>query len=424
MIYPPAAGGSGAPTYTRHLLEGMAKYESRPGVLFSTSERYVGDVDSRYESFPVVFAQAPIFDSQPKITRSIPFRRMTSMQVDHYLKKMRGGLGRAIANHHYDLIHVQHGMYLGYLAALVREELGIPYVVTLHVMELNFLEEFPDPILAMAGMAYADRIIALTAAQKTRLLETYTRENTVELECLRSGDDHGTVQRRYEEAVGGRSIDPERLVICPLGIDTDLFNVASIGVVPGDLAALSVAETDRVVLFAGRLLEMKGVEHLIRAEPVYNSARGVHTIILGGGELEDFVARKSRQIPMLHYLGYKENSLMPTYYNFAAENGGLFCVPSASEGMSLSYLEAMACGLGVVACCRRDMGDLDFMQPPYVSFATFGDVENLASKISRMLDDNRHWSAPEIRERVRRLDVHAMVEAVREVYESVLHERR
>jgi glycosyltransferase involved in cell wall biosynthesis len=421
MIYPPDEGGSGAPVYTDHLLRGMAERGEKPGMLFSTaSNRRAPSEQAYYQAFPVKLARAPIFDSQPKIPSSIPFRSMSRQQVREYISRLYPSFRRAVVQWDYELAHVQHGMYIGYVASMIRQELGTPYVITLHIMELNFLPEFPDPVLAMAAMARADSIIALTQSQRRRLLNTYTRENILELQAARSVRPRSPVEE-YDRHVGKSKIREDNIVVVPLGIDTEVFDIRPSPALPEDLRQLRIGEDEKVVLFAGRLIEMKGIRHLLASEPLYNRHNDVHTIILGGGVLEGTVAQACRDRAMVHYLGFKEYASMPCYYNFAAEHNGVFSVPSASEGMSLAYLEAMACGLPVVACCQDDMGELDFMQEPYASFAEFGDAPDLAEKIVTYLERGRPQRTT-IRARAARYNVGVMVDGVFEVYKSVLHD--
>jgi glycosyltransferase involved in cell wall biosynthesis len=419
MIYAPEKGGSGAPIYTYHLLKGMSQKGEKPGVLFSVSRTYKNVNRTFYTSIPIFFDKAPIFDNQPKVPNSIPFKDMGKSQIEEYIQKLYEGFKKAILEERYNLIHVQHGMYIGYVVSLIKKELGIPYVVTLHIMELNFLNEFPDPILAMVAMIDADRIIALTEAQKRRFLQTYSKENIIKLEAKRSGKASYDVEKRYQWFIGNKVINPDKIQVCSLGIDTQLFNINQDDEVPHQLKKLKIPNDKQIVLYAGRLIEMKGIRHLMNAEPIYNRSGKIHTIILGGGELAEFVKETCKKRAYIHYLGFKEQDEMPLYYNFAAAHNGVFSVPSSSEGLSLAYLEAMACGLRVVACCREDMGDLDFMQEPFATFANFNDSDDLAEKITLMLKE-KEIPREKIRSKVEQYNSQNMINEVFSLYLSIL----
>lgn len=418
MIYPPDRGGSGAPIYTNSLLNSLVDEGRSTGIICSTHDSYQPG-DLRFPVHAVRFANPPIFDSQPKIPGSIAFKDMDRRMVNEYLERLDQHHREVIAEYGYDMLHVQHGMYLGYIAARLRKEFAIPYVVSLHAMELNFLPEFPDPLMAMASMTSADRILALTESQKQRLMRIYSRENIIELEAQQRGIPLSMAEGLYDQFLGFEDLDEDRIQVVPLGIDTKQFNIRPELPAPEELRRLQIPEDASIVLFAGRLLEMKGIRHLLNAEPEYNSSGKVHTIILGGGPLQALVEETARNRRNVHYLGFKEQEEMPAFYNFAAgHDHAIFTVPSSSEGMSLSYIEAMACGLRVLACCTRDMGDLSFMQEPYARFTAFGDPAGLAGVISEMLCD-RSLSREQIRSAISEHDHGLMTRRIMKIYDEV-----
>jgi glycosyltransferase involved in cell wall biosynthesis len=193
-------------------------------------------------------------------------------------------------------------------------------------------------------------------------------------------------EARYKNIIGNREIEPDNVVICPLGIDTSHYNIRKYDF-KKDFAKISSINNSKVVMYAGRLIEMKGIKNLLEAEKIYNKKDDVQTIVLGGGELASYVENIARTRKNVKYLGYKEQKEMPFYLNFIAEYGGVFTVPSSSEGMSLVYLEAMACGARVLASCKKDMSEMDFMQTPFARFTTFGNIEELAATITDMLSE-------------------------------------
>jgi len=267
-------------------------------------------------------------------------------------------------------------------------------------------------------MTDADSILALSEAQKNRLLNEYTREIIITLDMKQKGVSRQESEERYSQIVGDGQIDPERIAICPLGIDVDHYRIKPFEYVDG-LKAFSAIYKPKLVMYAGRLIEMKGILNLLEAERLYNANGDVHTLILGGGQYENFVGEITRVRPNVHYLGFKEQSIMPMYLNFIAEHKGVFTVPSSSEGMSLVYLEAMACGSRVLASCKKDMQQMDFMQHPYARFTNFGNIEELANAVTQMLADT-----PPHREDVRnnmvKYDIPSRQKRVYSLYEQCI----
>ncbi|HVY29589.1 MAG TPA: glycosyltransferase family 4 protein [Polyangiaceae bacterium] len=417
MIYPPDRGGSGAPIYTLHLLEGTIDRGLEGGILFSTGHDYRVP-RARYESLPLRFERPAIFDSQPSVPQSIAFRDLTRAQVGELVSAFVDGFRRAWAAG-YTLSHVQHGMYIGYAAHLAKRELGLPYVVSLHVMELNFIHEFPDPIMAMAGMVHADRIIALTDANKRRLLQIYTRENILRWDMARHRRTREQAEAEYDAVVGPQDIDPARVCVIPLGIDMKRYDIRHDAALSSELASLGIPDEAPLVLFAGRLIEMKGILHLLDAARHYTTRCNAHTIVLGGGALTDQVRQRCAEQSNVHYLGFKTQEELPAYYEYCARRNSVFCVPSRSEGLSLAYLEAMACGMRVMASCFEDMGEMDIMAPPWVSFVPFGDVEGLAQEMSRVLGASASDYRQHIRRRVSGYDKERFIARVHALYDAV-----
>jgi glycosyltransferase involved in cell wall biosynthesis len=267
-------------------------------------------------------------------------------------------------------------------------------------------------------MVHADRIVALTEANKRRLLETYRRSNIVAWHSRRKEQTPDEAEREYLRIVGDREIDPDKVVVIPLGIDASHFDIRDLPV-PEDFAELRIAEHAAVVLYAARLVPMKGILNLLEAARTYGSDGNTHTVVVGGGVLADRVREECQRIGNVHFLGFKSQDELPAYYNAVARHNSVFCVPSRSEGLSVAYLEAMACGMRVVASCYEDMGEMDIMAPPWTSFVPFGQVSALANEVRRVLSststDHRH----EIRVRALPYGKDRFVERMSELYESV-----
>lgn len=100
------------------------------------------------------------------------------------------------------------------------------------------------------------------------------------------------------------------------------------------------------VCFVGRLEEQKGVEYLIKSMDIIRSKENdVRLFIVGDGQLRDNLKRLSEKLELDNHIEFvgSVNDVLP-YYN----NARIFVLPSISEGMPLSLLEAMSCELPVV----------------------------------------------------------------------------
>jgi glycosyltransferase involved in cell wall biosynthesis len=127
----------------------------------------------------------------------------------------------------------------------------------------------------------------------------------------------------------------------PNGVDTARFAPATPDQRVQLKQQLEIGE-GKTAVYTGRLVPEKRVEHLIAAWPaVRQDHPDAQLLILGNGPREDILQQQAGA--GVRFLGRLDN-IVP--YLQAAD---LFVLPSATEGLSNSLLEAMACGLPVVA---------------------------------------------------------------------------
>ncbi|TAM78879.1 MAG: glycosyltransferase [Acidobacteria bacterium] len=101
-----------------------------------------------------------------------------------------------------------------------------------------------------------------------------------------------------------------------------------------------------VVLWVGRMAAVKGLEHLIGVFERVQREIDARLIIVGEGSLEnairDSVRRKGLQ-DKVRFAGFQSNP-----YRYMSRSS-VFAFPSLSEGFGMVLVEAMACGLPIVA---------------------------------------------------------------------------
>lgn len=111
-------------------------------------------------------------------------------------------------------------------------------------------------------------------------------------------------------------------------------------------AELDLAPDTPLILGVGRLSDEKGFDYLVESLAILaRLAPSAHAAIAGDGPLRGPLENRARALGLgqLHFLGRRADvaQLM------AAADA--FCLPSRAEGLPLAILEAMACGLPVVA---------------------------------------------------------------------------
>lgn len=140
------------------------------------------------------------------------------------------------------------------------------------------------------------------------------------------------------------------------GVGVDLSRFQNVRV---DKAAkrreIDVPEDAFLLLSVGELNENKNHRIILRALAGLGDPN-VHYAIAGEGEKRDSLAALAEELGILeqvHFLGYRRD--LPELYSCA----DVFCFPSYREGLSVSLMEAMACGLPVI--CSRIRGNEDLV---------------------------------------------------------------
>lgn len=136
--------------------------------------------------------------------------------------------------------------------------------------------------------------------------------------------------RKYIIAV--HKVSPCKIKIIPNGIDTERFTLLP-----------EIKKEPGRILFVGRLIPQKNLFALVDAA---KGIPGAHLVIVGKGYLKNQLLKKVKQLNVnATFIDSVSNEDLPREYNKAE----IFVLPSFFEGNPKVLLEAMACGLPVVA---------------------------------------------------------------------------
>lgn len=154
------------------------------------------------------------------------------------------------------------------------------------------------------------------------------------------------ISREIDAELEGMGIEAERRVYIPNGVDTGVYRPLP----AAEKAALRLRlglPAGPLAVYAGRLSPEKGVERLLGVwDRVRRQIPQAGLLILGAGEQEAALREAARALEAadsVHFVG-RVDSAAP--YLQAAD---LFVLPSSTEGLSNSLLEAMAAGMAAAA---------------------------------------------------------------------------
>ncbi len=241
--------------------------------------------------------------------------------VDAFERSLRMAKDRLEA----DLVHC-HTWYTDMGGVLAAQLWGVPSVLTIHS-----LEPLRPWKVEQLGRAYhLSTWMERTAIEQASAVIAVSRETRQD------------VLRLFD-------VPAERVHVIHNGIDLDEYTPSP----RADVLDRHGIDRDRpYVLFVGRITRQKGILHLLRAIPALDPALGV-VLCAGapdtpeiGREMEEGVAALAATRPGVVWI----REMLPRpeviqLYTHAA----VFCCPSVYEPFGIINLEAMACGVPVVA---------------------------------------------------------------------------
>lgn len=266
-------------------------------------------------------------------------------------------------------------------------------VVHLHTAMAPLVTLLRAGVLATAARAGGARVVVHAHGGLVQLWLTSRRRRLVARAALTAVDHVVAVSAEGRSAVAA-ALGDDRVSYVMNGVDTRAF--APDGQPVGD-------RVPPRVVYVGLLSPRKGVLDLLEAARLLRSRGVPHELWLVGGTPDEGADGElqvaSRAAGLAELLGVREHAAMPQMYREA----DVFCLPSWWEAMPLSVLEAMACGLPVVA---TSVGDV----PTEVEAEVTGVLvpvkspEALADALGRLLRDPvlRHRMGRASRARVER----------------------
>ncbi len=320
----------------------------------------------------------------------VPYRYVPGVGkgLDHLFlaAALRPRLRRIEEREGIDLLDAHFGFPEGAAAVRLGRELGVPVVMTLRGTERRFFGKGARGRIMARAIRSADAVIAVSRSL-------------------------GDLARRAGAAC-------DRVRVIGNGVDAERFR-------PGDRAEarrrLGLPREGEVVLSVGALIERKGHHHLIRMFRRIDRERpGATLLVVGDGPWRARLRRRAERegaAGRVRFAGLLDRDALVAAYRAA----DLLALASSFEGWANVLLEALACGVPVVA---TDVGaarevvngpELGVVVPP-------GDWQSFCDAILATL--RRRRDPASIRRRALRRSWGRVAEEVRAVFREVLRGAR
>jgi glycosyltransferase involved in cell wall biosynthesis len=173
----------------------------------------------------------------------------------------------------------------------------------------------------------------------------------------------------------------KEIVVVPNGVDVERFMI-----ITGE--TISLLE-EPIILYVGRLAYRKGLHVLVRAMPlVLKEIPNTQLLIVGEGYMDRFLRTLIKSLNLeenVKMLRFIPDEKLPELY----ASSHLFVLPSLyCESFGITLLEAMASGRPIIA---SSVGGIPEVVEDGVTGLLFrrGNVQELADKIIRVLNDNK-----------------------------------
>lgn len=138
-------------------------------------------------------------------------------------------------------------------------------------------------------------------------------------------------------------VPPKQVEIIPNGVDIDKYS-------PGLSHIKAKLKAERLFIYQGRIAPEKNVESLLRAWKSAEMGNDSKLLIVGDGPLTSSLSAIYGADLGIIWLGFIADQ---NHRIDILRGADVFILPSLVEGLSLSLLEAMACG---IACIATDAG--------------------------------------------------------------------
>ena len=204
-----------------------------------------------------------------------------------------------------------------------------------------------------------------------RRLIRYAMSNSVVVHCISN----------YIER-SARELGAKKTFVAPNGADLGRLSILNR---KGLKEKLGIGR-EKIILTAGRLIEIKGIGYLIKAfNKVLEEQKNIRLLIIGDGPEKERLANLSDQLHLKDRVSFLGHMPQEQVFSYMCASD-IFVGPSLAEGLGNVFIEAMACGTPVIGTRVGGIPDIienevnGLLVPP-------GDSNAIADAILKILND-------------------------------------
>jgi len=223
----------------------------------------------------------------------------------------------------FDVIHAHAALPCGHAAALLARRLRIPFVVTLHGLDV-FNSCF------QGGMPAAWR-------------------RTASVDVFRDARQVICISEKVQSFLQDGMQDNVHSTVVYNGTDTDFFAPAT---------STMIQPRQDEILVVGNLIDVKGQVLVLRAiSQLESSFPGLHCRIIGDGPDRARLQAMAHDLKIAERIEFEGRKSRREVAD-AMRTCSVFVLPSRYEGLGCVYLEAMACCKPVIACRGQGIDEI------------------------------------------------------------------
>ncbi len=237
-----------------------------------------------------------VWDKYEEFARVVPMVELPTAEIEQYIARNVAIVERIVAEHDITVMQANHLV----LMSVVAQRVGVPYVIMPHGSALEYAVRPDARFQAYARIALRDaRMLLVSSDELGERVRALFADVLPEIREIRVGVDTASFHP-VERADRLRNIERAAQLLAdqPRTDDPDIKLPD-----PDAIAKLRSIDWvhDRTLIYVGRLIEEKGVHHLIDAMPeILRHNPRARLIVAGHGPLRD----RLHDAPATDFLGY------------------------------------------------------------------------------------------------------------------------